>query len=207
MCNRYYIAEADSEADEDLLRAIEEINRRYQGQAVRRGEIRPTDVAPVIALDGPQPMRWGFVFSGGGNPGTNARRETAATRPAFARPLRERRLAVPTSGFFEWSHENGRAKDKYLFRLRGQSTLYLAGLWDLFARPDGWLERRFAILTTGANEGMRRYHDRMPVYLGRGEVERWLADAACVPAILERAQPELVAAPAGPPPPEQLTMF
>jgi putative SOS response-associated peptidase YedK len=209
MCGRYFIAIEDEYDDEDLKRIIDEINRRHpdSAEAMHRGEIRPTDAAPVLAADVPQPMRWGFILGQDARLGINARRETAAQKPSFARPLRERRLAVPTSGFFEWSHEGGKVKDKYLFRLPNAPVLYLAGMWDLFALPNGRTERRFTILTTEANAGMRRYHDRMPVYLMRAELRRWLSDETSVPQILNRAQPELAASPFGPLAPEQLSMI
>lgn len=49
MCGRFYIAEADTA--EDLLRIIDALNRRYKGitHVKTQGEIRPTDIIPVMA--------------------------------------------------------------------------------------------------------------------------------------------------------------
>ena len=49
MCGRFYIAEEDTA--EDLLRIIDALNRRYKGitPVKTQGEIRPTDIIPVMA--------------------------------------------------------------------------------------------------------------------------------------------------------------
>jgi putative SOS response-associated peptidase YedK len=70
--------------------------------------------------------------------------------------------------------------------------LYLAGMYTDFALPGGW-ERRYTILTTAANESMRPYHDRMPVYVATSERDVWINDSARTEAILHRAQPQLAA--------------
>ena len=78
------------------------------------GEIRPTDVVPVLAPDrnrNPEvyPMRWGFRLAGrgpGGQRGTvenrsmlvvNARVETAAQKPSFRDAWLRHRCIVPAS--------------------------------------------------------------------------------------------------------------
>ena len=45
MCGRYYIPEEDSA--EELRAIIDEVNRKNKGAPIKKGEIRPTDVAPV----------------------------------------------------------------------------------------------------------------------------------------------------------------
>lgn len=83
MCGRFYIAEEDTA--EDLQRIIDSLNRRYNGNspAKTKGEIRPTDMIPVVAnTPALQPsayaMRWGYTMPDG-KPMLNARSETAAT--------------------------------------------------------------------------------------------------------------------------------
>jgi len=43
----------------------------------------------------------------------NARSETAEQKPVFAESFRERRVILPSDGFYEWSRDGN--KTKYLF--------------------------------------------------------------------------------------------
>ena len=47
MCGRYYIPEEDSA--EELRAIIDDVNRKNKGTPIKKGEISPTDVAPVLA--------------------------------------------------------------------------------------------------------------------------------------------------------------
>lgn len=219
MCGRYYIA-ADDEAAEELRAIVEEINRRNNGTqplaAMAAGEVFPTNIAPVVAADGPRLMRWGFPMYGKSGVTINARSESAADKSMFSAALRTRRIVVPTSGFYEWEHdEKGKSKDKFLFSLPGRNVLYLAGLHTNYALPDGKREDRYVILTTEANDSMRPYHNRMPVYIDRKESAAWIGDPKATEEILRRVQPELLATKCGAAigrqptsePPKQTSMF
>ena len=199
MCGRYQVM--DEEVNIEMKKIIDEINRRHYGKEEEKkmatGEIFPTNIAPVISTDGPKPMRWGFPpVRNGLRAVINARQETAATSPYFRDALQRRRVVVPTSGFFEWNHdEKKKATDKYRFRLPGESVLYLAGIYSPFALEGNTVEESYSILTTAANDGMIKTcnHDRMPVYLSVSEVETWLHDPKCIEDILRRPQPPLEA--------------
>jgi putative SOS response-associated peptidase YedK len=195
MCGRYYVGTEEEIAE--MREILEEINRKYADSEkhanMRTGEIFPTNLAPVISEDGPTIMKWGFPMHGSSQTAINARSETAAQKPMFSAALRQRRVVIPTTGFYEWSHENGKSKDKFLFRIPGRKMLYLAGLHTNFARPDGTREDYFTILTTAANDSMRPYHDRMPVYVATGECKTWISDSESVGDILSRQQPKLSA--------------
>jgi len=76
----------------------------------------------------------------------------------FCKALMTRRLAVPSTGFFEWKHTEGKKqKEKFWIRLQDAPMLYMAGIYTLFRLPDGNEEARFVILTTAANESMGAY--------------------------------------------------
>ena len=92
------------------------------------GEIRPTDIVPVLAPDkggnaAVYPMQWGFRLPAGNGQRAgqakkgmllvNARVETAAEKVTFRDAWASRRCIVPASWYFEWEHftdESGRKK-------------------------------------------------------------------------------------------------
>ena len=102
----------------------------------------------------------------------------------FRSSLLHRRCAVPTSGFFEWSHD--RANNKYRFRQTGSGALYLAGLWR-----DCSGERRFVILTRPANASIADLHDRMPVILREDQLDAWVHDDRRTAYLLTQEAPQL----------------
>lgn len=194
MCGRYWID--DEEDIQEMREILQEISKKYadtpEHASMQTGEIYPTSYAPVVDMDGPEIMRWGFPMQGKSQAIINARSETAYERPMFRNALISRRVVIPTTGFYEWRHEGGKSKEKYLFCIPGEKMLYLAGMFTVFNLPSG-LEKRFTILTTAANDSMRPYHDRMPVYVASSERDAWINDPASVEEILRREQPELTA--------------
>jgi putative SOS response-associated peptidase YedK len=50
----------------------------------------------------------------------------------------------------------------------------VAALWERWAEPGGEAVESFTILTTEANELMKRLHDRMPVILAPWDYDRWI---------------------------------
>lgn len=170
MCGRYVV-----EVDEPSLREIiAEAQRRLKEGELKTGEIYPTNIAPVQVMEKENmaalPMTWGFPKWDGKGVIINARAETAAEKKTFKKPLMEKRAVIPTSGFFEWKHEEGqKKKDKYLFSQPNSNTLYLAGFYNEYEGTD-----RFCILTTAANTSMEIYHNRMPVLLHEDERKAWL---------------------------------
>ena len=171
MCGRYEFS-----LEQPTLREIwQQVQARFPHAGMEAGEIFPTSLVPVLLDAGgtldPQPARWGFPGRDGKGTVINARAETAASKPMFRSSLLHRRCAVPTSGFFEWSHD--RANNKYRFRQTGSGALYLAGLWR-----DCSGERRFVILTRPANASIADLHDRMPVILPEETKELWLSQDA-----------------------------
>ena len=114
----------------------------------------------------------------------NARSETAAEKKTFADNLRERRVILPASGFFEWSHDG--KKTKYYFTVDSMQAIYLCGIYKIV---DG--KPRFVILTRAANESMIETHDRMPVIVGENSVRPYLTDRDAAMEIIATAAPIL----------------
>ncbi len=106
MCGRYNFS-TDS-ADEKIAAILEVLERKYQG-GYKTGEIFLGDTAPaVIARNGriiPVPAVFGFPGFQNDKLLINARGETAAEKKTFSECLRERRIILPATGFYEWDKE------------------------------------------------------------------------------------------------------
>lgn len=173
-----------------------------------RFNIAPTQDAPILfcqsslhdrplALD-IQPMRWGLAPPWSRDPKRgpiNARCETIATQPMFRAAFRQRRCAVPVSGFYEWQGADAPKQPWYISASDGMG-LYLAGVWEI-REDDARALRTFSIITTTPNDLMRPIHDRMPAILTPQDAERWL-DPSLEPgearAMLAPCDPELLRA-------------
>ncbi len=184
MCGRYTLFDEDEDAE--IKAIVEQIRQNYPDAPIKSGDIYPTNTAPAVVANGgrltAQPVVWGFPKFGASGVIINARAETVAEKKMFADSMRYRRCVVPSTGFYEWDRE----KHKYLFRLPGETSLYMAGLWRDF---DG--ERRLVILTTAANASMADVHDRMPVILPRGLVRAWATDTDMAVKYITGVMPEL----------------
>ena len=191
MCCRYY-----ADLSPELRPIVEEMNRSplvarwHKTTAVKTcGEIRPADVAPVIAPNrrGEQavfPMKWGFT---GKSLLINARSETAAATPLFKDSWAGRRCVIPASWYYEWEHlvgDGGRKKtgDKFLIQPEGESITWLAGLYRI---EDGL--PAFVVLTREADESIRFIHDRMPLILPGELVGEWIRPDAKPEELVGRA--------------------
>ena len=102
--------------------------------------------------------------------------ETAASKPAFRKPLRERRCLILADGFYEWKREGSR-KQPYYITLRDGDPFAFAGLWDRWQPPDGKPLDTCTILTTTPNAVLQPIHDRMPVILPPNAYNVWLDSA------------------------------
>lgn len=177
MCGRYQFSVDSSETLAQIARAL--------GRSEFAKEIFPSDTVPVLrGIDGavrPALFDWGFPVQDK-RLVINARAETAAVKPMFRDSLKLRRCVIPSSGFFEWDTE----KQKYLFRLPGEDTLYMAGIYD---QRGGKL--RCCILTTAANASMQEVHDRMPLVLTEKQVSKWILDESAALQLLQETPPEL----------------
>lgn len=190
MCGRYHFTR--DTADELMLAVLSSMDRKYPG-TFKTGEIFPGDYAPgVICWRGkliPVPALFGFPGFRDKKLLINARSETAAEKKAFADSQRERRIVLPATGFYEWSHDS--CKQKYLFSVAERSTLYLCGVYKII---DNIV--RFVILTRQANASMIKTHDRMPVILSAAEVRPYLTDYHAAIEIIHAQAPVLRRSPA-----------
>ncbi len=197
MCCRYYLEESlDMEpfikkmADSPLFR------KWHDTSAVKSsGEIRPTDVVPVIAPNrsGKQsvfPMKWGYT---GQTLLMNARVETASEKPIFRDDWKSHRCIVPASYYFEWEHlkaNNGKTKtdDKYVIQPKDSSVTWLCGLYRFENEMP-----HFVILTRDAAEPIRFIHDRMPLIMPDDLVSEWIKPDTDPKTLVDSALTDMIA--------------
>ncbi len=185
--------------------------------------IAPTKQAPVVltrAVRGDAeaaPKRqlrlltWGLVPSWSkdakvGVRMTNARSESLLDKSSFSRAAASRRCLVPALGWYEWQvspvafDAKGKPRKQPFFVRRADGApLAMAGLYEFWRDgtlaeddPNAWLTT-YAIITSAAEPGLDRIHDRQPLVLERENWGDWLdpaqTDRSAVKAYLEFAQP------------------
>ena len=202
MCCRYYM-----ESSEELRPYVEAAKRSPLTDTISSamcrpmvtdGEVRPADIAPVIARGRSGhnlvvPMKWGFS---GKSLVFNARSETASVKPMFREAWAGRRCTVPASCYFEWEHRVSPEGKKVIggkYRLQAGSGL--TWLCGLFRVEEG--VPCFVILTREAGESIRFIHDRMPLILPADTAREWLLPSADPDRLLPLAREDLLFRPAG----------
>ena len=212
MCCRYWTEESP-----ELRAIVEEMNRsplvgRWEKTTsiTTYGEVRPTNVVPVIAPDrsgsrAVYPMKWGYT---GKSLLLNARSETAARKPSFREDWQKHRCIIPASWYFEWEHIGGKdgedlqseggspagrrkparkkTGDKYMIRPKDSLMTWLCGLY----RIEKGLPV-FVVLTREPGEGIRFIHDRMPLIMPEDLVGEWIRPDACPEKLLGEALTEM----------------
>jgi putative SOS response-associated peptidase YedK len=166
------------------------------------------DAAPVRQL---RLLTWGLVPSWSkevklGLRMTNARSESLLDTSSFARAAAARRCLVPADGWYEWQLSptavDGRGKPRkqpFFIQRSDGAPLAMAGLYEFWRDtsraeddPDAWLTT-YAIITTAAEPGLDRIHDRQPLVLERGDWFDWLdptqKELSAVKTHLEFSQP------------------
>jgi putative SOS response-associated peptidase YedK len=184
MCGRYNFTVEQSEEIQEIL---ENINAKFHRNEVKRGEIFPTNMVPVlIEAEGkvlPTLSIWGFPKYNQKGVIINARAETAFEKKMFSDSLLNRRCIIPSTGFYEWDSK----KQKFLFWQKGSRALYMAGMYQYYKE-----EMHFVILTTNANESMKEVHSRMPLVILRDEIETWIFNRGAVSEFLKGTPPQLI---------------
>lgn len=136
-------------------------------------------------------LTWGLVPSWAKDPTvgvrmTNARAETVLEKAAFKRAALARRALVPADGWYEWQSSptatvKGKPRKQPFFIHRDDDVpLAFAGLYEFWRDPAceqgdplAWLAT-VTIVTTAAEPGLDRIHDRQPLVLEPEDWGRWL---------------------------------
>ena len=186
MCGRYAATANPGELVEEF--EISFVAEALADVATPRYNIAPTDQVPAVVerLDGDAvtrklvALRWGLVPSWAKAPTStmiNARVETVTEKPSFRKAASARRCLLPADGYYEWRSETpeggGRAiKQPYFLRPKS-GLLVMAGLYEFWKGPDGWLAST-TIITTEATDQFGWVHDRMPMTVPRDAWDDWL---------------------------------
>lgn len=153
-------------------------------------ERHPRDAEGEKLLDEPaerqlRVMRWGLIpfwakDKAIGSRMINTRAETAATKPAFRKPLKSQRCLMPADGWYEWQRRGGPkgTKQPYFMTSPDGSSLAFAGIWETWrdpeAEPDAPKLVTCSVITVDAVGQLAEIHDRMPLVLPRDSWQRWL---------------------------------
>lgn len=118
----------------------------------------------------------------------NARADSVLEKGAFSRAALSRRCLVPAAGWYEWqasptaTDTKGKPRKQPFFTHRADGDVVaMAGLYEFWRDrsvadpddPDAWLTT-FTIITTDAEPGLDRIHDRQPLVLEREDWATWL---------------------------------
>ncbi|WP_265445025.1 SOS response-associated peptidase [Flexivirga meconopsidis] len=181
----------------------------------------PTKQAPVVLTRTPRdqpdadPQRqlrlltWGLVPSWAkdtkvGLRMINARAETLLDKGAYAKAALARRCLVPADGWYEWqasptatdSKGKPRKQPFYIHRADDEPIAF-AGVYEFWRDKsladddaNAWLVS-YAIVTTAAEPGLDRIHDRQPLVLDKDRWSHWLDPATTDPdAVRALLEPE-----------------
>jgi putative SOS response-associated peptidase YedK len=139
-----------------------------------------------------RPLTWGLVPSWskdrtGGARMINARAESLLEKPAYRKAALNRRCLVPADGWYEWqvspTERDAKGKPRkqpFFIRPAHDRGLAFAGIYEFWRDPNlhaddpqAWLVT-FAVITTAAEPGLDRIHDRMPLVLPEDRWRAWL---------------------------------
>ena len=190
MCGRY-----------DIIHSVKDIADKYEVsvpdfELKPRYNAAPTQMLPVIIEQAKREMelmRWGLIPNWAedtkiGSKMINARSETLAEKPSFKKPLKSKRCLIPVDGFYEWKAIAGKGKQPMCFTVKDTEIFSLAGLWEIWDRPQEIIHS-FTIITTEANELVSEVHDRMPVILDEENQYLWLSKKLSMEEHLELLKP------------------
>jgi putative SOS response-associated peptidase YedK len=194
MCGRYAATANPEELVEEF--EISFVAEEMAQVCAPRFNIAPTDLVPGVVervADATVtrtlvPLRWGLVPSWAKAPGAtmiNARVETVTENPAYRKAAAARRCLLPAAGYYEWRPEvpagAAKAVKQPYFLHPASGLLVMAGLYEFWKGPAGWLSST-TIITTQATDELGWVHDRMPMTVPREHWDEWLDPGATDPA-------------------------
>jgi putative SOS response-associated peptidase YedK len=207
MCGRYASSASPTRLAEEF-----EVDDIFEGLPGPDYNVAPTVAVPAVFERRVKesgdvrrrlaPLVWGLVPSWAKDPSIgsrmiNARLETVAEKPAYAKAFRARRCLLPADGFYEWytaeqpatsGGRPGKPRRQPFFLHRADGgLLVMAGIYEIWRDPskdreddDAWL-RTCSVITTRATDAAGHIHDRMPMVVPRDAIDQWLDPALTEP--------------------------
>jgi putative SOS response-associated peptidase YedK len=178
MCGRY----ATTRGSGDLSVLFDALDEVGPDGLEADYNVAPTDPAPIVRVSSAgdrvlSRARWGLVphwapDTRGAARMINARAETVATTPAYARAFASRRCLVPADGWYEWVRRPGGGKQAYY--MTSPEPVVFGGLWAAWG-PDKMITS--SIVTLAASGDLSLVHHRMPLVLPPTRWDAWLSGA------------------------------
>ncbi len=202
MCTRYAL-EKDLPELKDIIdaasrsRLVQKFIDSYARPFITYGEVRPTDIVPVLAPN-PKgercayPMQWGFLSKDNKRTLFNARMETASVKPTFKDAWKSHRCIIPASHYYEWQHfknPDGKEKtgDKFAIQPAGLTVTWLCGLYRI---EEGYPV--FVVLTKDPTKELAKIHDRIPLILPTDKIDDWISPSSDPEEIVRFALEDMV---------------
>ncbi|MDL2255323.1 SOS response-associated peptidase [Parabacteroides sp. OttesenSCG-928-K15] len=111
----------------------------------------------------------------------NARAETLFEKPSFRTPIIRSRCIIPSTGYFEYRHNEDGSKTPYFIFCSDSDLFSMGGVWDQWIHPvTHEVIDTFSLITTEANRLTGKIHNggknprRMPLILSPEDELRWL---------------------------------
>ena len=111
----------------------------------------------------------------------NARAETIYIRSSYRESIKNRRCLIPSTGYFEWHHNDDRSKTPYFIYVSDMDIFSIAGIYDYWLNPESGEElKTFSMITTTANKLTHAIHNggahpfRMPAIILPENESLWL---------------------------------
>ncbi|MBO8151316.1 MAG: SOS response-associated peptidase [Candidatus Marinimicrobia bacterium] len=143
--------------------------------------ISPLMQVPVLFFDGQRIVRlmtWGLIPHWAKDEKIaskliNARAETLLQKLSFAGLVEKNRCIVITDGYYEWKKE-GESSIPFYIKSKDDSFLPMAGLYDLWKKPEGNIVYTYTVITVDSNPQIGEIHHRMPAILKIEDIEPWI---------------------------------
>jgi putative SOS response-associated peptidase YedK len=117
-------------------------------------------------------IKWGITVPWMSKLLINIRDDSIFEKP-WTKRYTKNRCIIGIDGFYEWLDLKD-DKTPFYIGIEGQEWMGLAGVYVTEKDAQGNEMKCFAIITTEANEVVKKVHARMPVILFRQEEETWL---------------------------------
>jgi len=185
MCGRFVaFSSADAIADRLALQVISDGARMLPPN----WNVAPTNMIRIVKPDNEgneilDVAKWGLLtpWAKGGTGIINARVETVAEKPAFAKAFTNRRCIVPVDGYYEWQKTHDGKQPWFITSSEPVEAvgspgyaLYFAGIYNGSDDNRNVATLTVAILTAAAAPDVVAIHHRMPVSFQPRFFEQWL---------------------------------